>query len=131
MDTAAPNETLGLIRTCGRTRAQLCVLRRGRTLPNRSFNCAPGALFLIFSAGKPLVTMLVHLPAERDAVAGYHVLSHGFILGELVRRVTGISVPEFPDRELFAPPGMYDSFLVLPRDRSRPGPLLPGAAERR
>jgi CubicO group peptidase (beta-lactamase class C family) len=148
---------------------------------DRAFGCPPGALFWTFSAGKPLVAMLVHLLAERgrlsldDPVATYwpafaqqgkggitvrHVLQHrtgfpvagsaagdllamtnwarsvrrielahprwppgqvpayqfvsyGFILGELVQRVTGVSVKEFLTTELLQPLGMHDTYLGL------------------
>jgi len=184
MDAFALDRAVDLIKVREGAVAQLCVLRHGHTVLNRSVNCAPDALFLVFSAGKPLVTMLVHLLAERGAlslddpvakhwpeyarwhgkepitirhvlqhragvptaargllgdaltmgswdrsvrnaqrarprwepgaVPGYHTLTYGFILGELVRRVTGNSVLEFMDRELLAPLGMRDCFLGLP-----------------
>jgi CubicO group peptidase (beta-lactamase class C family) len=46
---------------------------------------------------------------EPGAVAGYHTNACGFIPGEPVRLVAGISVPEFPGRELLNLPGMHDS----------------------
>lgn len=47
----------------------------------------------------------------------YHTLSFGFILGELVRRVSGTGIAEFADRSFFTPLGMRDSYLQLPPDR--------------
>jgi CubicO group peptidase (beta-lactamase class C family) len=35
---------------------------------DQSFGCRPDALFLLFSAGKPFIAMLVHLLAERGLV---------------------------------------------------------------
>lgn len=182
MDPASLGRALDLVAS-RRAVARLCVVRHGRIVLNRSFGCESDALFLVFSAGKPLVTMLAHLLAERgeldlddpvakhwpeygrhgkgaitvrhvlqhragvptarrsllgDALAmtdwersvrnarrarprwdaggapGYHVLTYGFILGELIRRITGVEVPEFLRRELLDPLGMHDTFLGLP-----------------
>lgn len=93
-------------------RAQLCVLRHGRVVLDRTFGCAPDALFWIFSVSKPYVALLVHQLAERgrldldDPVAAHwpefagggkaevtirHVLTHraglptaGSLLGDAV-----------------------------------------------
>ncbi|MBO1901780.1 beta-lactamase family protein [Leucobacter weissii] len=48
----------------------------------------------------------------------YHALSFGFLLGEVVERVAGEPLTSFVSRELFAPLGMRDSFLRLPRERA-------------
>jgi CubicO group peptidase (beta-lactamase class C family) len=45
----------------------------------------------------------------------YHVISFGFILGELVRRVDGRPIERFVHEELFTPLGLEHSFLGLPR----------------
>jgi CubicO group peptidase (beta-lactamase class C family) len=45
----------------------------------------------------------------------YHVLSYGFILGELVQRVTGTGVASFLDSQLLTPLGLRDTYLGLPR----------------
>lgn len=65
-------------------------------------------------------TASVHL-LERAApsyppgqVAAYHVLSYGFILGELVRRVTSVPVAGFLRTELLEPLGLRDTYLGLP-----------------
>jgi CubicO group peptidase (beta-lactamase class C family) len=162
--------------------AQLCVLRDGNVLLDRSFGCDPEALFWIFSASKPFVALLVHLLAERgelsldDRVAShwpefgqrgketitvrqvlqhraglpvarsrtldaltmpdwdrsvrhieqarpawppgqvpaYHYISYGFILGELVRRVSGAGVADFLAAEFLDPLGLGDIHLGLP-----------------
>ncbi|WP_163509784.1 serine hydrolase domain-containing protein [Fodinicola acaciae] len=47
-------------------------------------------------------------------VPAYHVLSYGFILGELVRRVSGRPVEEFLAGELVDPLGLPDLRLGLP-----------------
>lgn len=44
----------------------------------------------------------------------YHSLSFGFILGELVRRVSGVDLPGLIRDEFFAPLGMNSSFIQLP-----------------
>jgi CubicO group peptidase (beta-lactamase class C family) len=44
--------------------AQICVVHRGQVVLERALNCAPDALFLIYSASKPFVALLVHLLAE-------------------------------------------------------------------
>ncbi len=46
----------------------------------------------------------------------YHVLSYGFILGEVVRRATGTSVRDFVRTELLEPLGMRDTYLGLPTE---------------
>jgi CubicO group peptidase (beta-lactamase class C family) len=57
--------------------AQVCAIKDGEVILDQSSGCGPGSLFLIFSAGKPFVAMLVHLLAERgllgldDPVARY------------------------------------------------------------
>jgi CubicO group peptidase (beta-lactamase class C family) len=53
-------------------------------------------------------------PGEAPA---YHVLSYGFILGELVRRATGAPVQDFIAAELLAPLGLRDVYLGLPSDQ--------------
>ncbi|WP_160148932.1 serine hydrolase domain-containing protein [Amycolatopsis alkalitolerans] len=173
--------------------AQLCVLRGDEVLLDRSFGCAPDALFWIFSASKPYTAILVHLLAERgqlaldapvatywpefarhgkegitvrqvlqhrsglttagtalgDALAmtnwrrsvhriertrprwppgqapAYQFLTFGFILGEVVRRVTGRAFRDVLSTELLAPLGVRDTYLGLPGELwSRAVPLL-------
>jgi CubicO group peptidase (beta-lactamase class C family) len=163
--------------------AQLRVYARGRVVLDESYLCQPDSLFILFSAGKPLVALGVHLLAERgrlgldDPVAtywpefgqrgkhgitirqvlqhrgglpvargmpldalvmtdwaasvhaieqaapayppgevpAYHILTFGFILGEVVQRVTGRPVRDFLRDELLAPLGLEaDMCLGLP-----------------
>lgn len=47
------------------------------------------------------------------AVPAYHVVSFGFILGELVRRVTGTPVDKLLDERIVAPLGLADTHLGL------------------
>ena len=162
--------------------AQLCVLHHGEPLLDLSVRCSPDSLFLLWSTGKPLTAMAVHLLEERgmldlddpvrrywpeygrggkaevtvrhvlrhasgaplstgsvlgDALAArswdvsvraaahakarypvggtpvYHIMSYGFILGELVRRVDGRDLPRFLRSEILAPAGMHDTHLAL------------------
>lgn len=162
--------------------AQICVIRHDEVVLDRVVNCSPAALFLIYSASKPFVALLVHLLAERGQirlddpvatywpefdqqgkgaitirhvlqhragipitggllatmvhmhdwrksvryaerakpqwpagqVAAYHFISYGFILGELVQRVTGRPLREVLSSELLEPLGLTDIYLGLP-----------------
>lgn len=59
------------------------------------------------------------------AVPAYHVLTYGFILGELVRRVTGVGPEELLRTEILDPLGLHDTYLRLPADaRHRAVPLV-------
>ncbi len=53
-------------------------------------------------------------PGEGPA---YHILSFGFILGELVQRISGIPLTEFVQNEFLGPLGLRDSFLGLPDEQ--------------
>ncbi|MDL5362815.1 serine hydrolase [Halalkalicoccus sp. NIPERK01] len=46
--------------------------------------------------------------------AAYHSLSFGFLVGELVRRASGVPIDEFVDERVFAPLGMADTDLGIP-----------------
>jgi CubicO group peptidase (beta-lactamase class C family) len=163
--------------------AQLRVYARGHLVLDESYRCHADSLFFLFSAGKPLVALGLHLLAQHgrlglddpvatywpefgqrgkqaitirhvlqhrgglpvargmplDALAmtdwaasvraieqavpayppgevpAYHILTFGFILGEVVQRITGLPVPEFLRAELLAPLGLdQDVYLPLP-----------------
>jgi CubicO group peptidase (beta-lactamase class C family) len=49
-------------------------------------------------------------------VPAYHYISYGFILGELVRRVSGAAVPDLLAAEFLGPLGLRDIHLGLPAD---------------
>jgi CubicO group peptidase (beta-lactamase class C family) len=49
-------------------------------------------------------------------VPAYHYISYGFILGELVRRVSGVGVADFLAAEFLGPLGLGDVHLGLPGD---------------
>jgi CubicO group peptidase (beta-lactamase class C family) len=58
--------------------------------------------------------------------AGYHQTSSWFILGEVVRRVSGVSFSAYVRQEIFEPLEMADSWIGMPAER-----YLAYAAERR
>jgi CubicO group peptidase (beta-lactamase class C family) len=162
------------------------VYARGGVAADESYRCEPDSLFFLFSAGKPLVALGVHLLAERGQlslddpvaahwpnfgrrgkqritirhvlqhrgglpvargmpinalrmtdwtasvraieratvayppgeVSAYHILTFGFILGEVVQRVTGRPVRDFLRDELLVPLGLdRDIYVGLPPDR--------------
>jgi CubicO group peptidase (beta-lactamase class C family) len=54
---------------------------------------------------------------EPGTAAGYHGTSAHVILGELVRLIDGRPIERYAADEIFAPVGMVDSYLALPRAR--------------
>jgi len=60
---------------------------------------------------------------EPGSKTAYHLVNNGFILGELVRQVTGARIDEYMEEEIFSPLGMNNSYLGLPLEK------LPDAAE--
>ena len=54
------------------------------------------------------------VPGEK---AGYHLASSWYVLGEIVRRVSGRPLDQFAREEIFQPLGMKDSWLALPPER--------------
>ena len=53
---------------------------------------------------------------EPGTKTAYHLVNNGFVLGELVRRVTNVMMDEYMQRELFEPLGMTHSYLGIPAD---------------
>jgi CubicO group peptidase (beta-lactamase class C family) len=47
-------------------------------------------------------------------VSAYHAITHGWVCGELVRRIDGRSFPQFLRQEMTAPLGMHDTHVGLP-----------------
>ncbi|GAA0565778.1 serine hydrolase domain-containing protein [Paractinoplanes ferrugineus] len=165
--------------------AQLCVIRDGEVVLDRSWGVPADARFLLFSAGKPFTAMLVHRLARRGLLAlddpivrywpefgefdkggitlrhvlrhrsglpyvksirgdalnatrwdrsvralararphsapgevcAYHMISYGFLLGEVVQRVVGRPLPEVLRSEMFEPAGMRHTWLGGPGSR--------------
>ena len=56
---------------------------------------------------------------RRARVHGYHVHTFGFLVGEIVRRVTGIPVEAMLEREIAGPLGAEVSFGVARAKRQR------------
>jgi CubicO group peptidase (beta-lactamase class C family) len=52
---------------------------------------------------------------EPGTISSYHLVNYGFILGEVVRRVTGKRIDDYMQELLFEPLGLKNSFLGLPR----------------
>ena len=48
------------------------------------------------------------------STAAYHALNYGFLVGELVRRVSGQSIDEYVREHVFEPLGMTDTSIGLP-----------------
>ncbi|WP_327303206.1 serine hydrolase domain-containing protein [Streptomyces sp. NBC_01298] len=62
---------------------------------------------------------------EPGTAAGYHALTFGFLVGEIVRRVTGLGIGEFFAREVAGPLGA-DFHIGLPAEHDhRVAPLIP------
>ena len=66
-------------------------------------------------------TEAVYPPGEKTA---YHMLNYGFILGEVVRRVTGQMLGEYLEEHFFTPLGMNNSFMPIPRKELHRSPKL-------
>jgi CubicO group peptidase (beta-lactamase class C family) len=68
---------------------------------------------------------------EPGSAHGYHALTYGWLVGEVIRRITGRSIGEFVADELAGPLGL-DLWIGLPEDqRGRVAPLVapnPGEA---
>jgi CubicO group peptidase (beta-lactamase class C family) len=57
---------------------------------------------------------------------GYHALTFGWLVGELVRRISGIPIEKFVQRELAEPLGLDGLFIGCPPEqRQRVAPLAP------
>lgn len=57
---------------------------------------------------------------------GYHALTYGWLVGEIVRRVSGSEIADFVDAEIAVPLGCDGLYIGLPRaERHRVAPLGP------
>ncbi len=82
----------------------------------------------------------VHPPGERT---GYHGLTYGFIVGEILQRVTGVPFAELVQKEIVEPLGADGMYIGAPAEalpraasllwpkRNIVTPVLPGGASRR
>jgi len=60
---------------------------------------------------------------------GYHALTYGWLVGELIRRVSGLPIAQFVDAELACPLDLDGLFVGCPPEhRGRIAPLTPMAA---
>lgn len=78
----------------------------------------------------PLVTRNVartKAEFEPGSQTAYHWVNYGFILGEVVRRVSGRSIDKYLEDVFFKPLGFKNSYLGLPwREQSRAAKLYAG-----
>lgn len=58
----------------------------------------------------------IELQFEPGSTAAYHPMNYGWVLGELIRRVTETPVGEYVRREVCERIGMDDTYLGLPAD---------------
>ena len=63
---------------------------------------------------------------EPGTAVGYHALTFGWLVGELVRRISGIPIGDFVQKELAEPLGLHGLYIGCPFDqRHRVAPLAP------
>jgi CubicO group peptidase (beta-lactamase class C family) len=62
---------------------------------------------------------------EPGTASGYHLLNQGHLVGEVIRRVTGISVGQFFAKEIAGPLGADFQIGLGPADDARVSPLSP------
>lgn len=62
-----------------------------------------------------------YVPGTRSI---YHLVNFGFILGEIVRRVTGLPVDQYLARDFFEPMGLSHTWMRIPLLMSRQSPRL-------
>jgi len=63
----------------------------------------------------------VYPPGEKTA---YHMLNFGFVLGELVRLVTGMQIGEYLQKTFLDPMGLKYTWMPLPQREFKNSPLL-------
>ena len=57
-------------------------------------------------------------PAHEAGTAnGYHAVTFGYLVGELVRRVSGVAIGDFVQQEIVQPLGLDGCYVGLPRDQ--------------
>src|SRR5918995_1087650 len=77
-------------------------------------------LFFSYSIGKGVAATVVHVLAERgvldyDTRIGYHAITWGYIVGEIIRRATGKPISEALRTEVAVPLGVADElFFAVP-----------------
>ncbi|MEM7800672.1 MAG: serine hydrolase domain-containing protein [Chloroflexota bacterium] len=81
-----------------------------------------------------VTNFVAELPAEFEpgSQTAYHLVNQGFIVGEVVRRVSGRPIDIYMREEIFEPLGMCHSYLGLPREElNRAAELYWGASDQR
>ena len=81
-------------------------------------------------AWQPVIDALEVQPPywEPGTRFGYHAITYGYLVGEIVRRITGMTMGEFWQQE-FARPLSLEFFLGLPAElESRVAPMIPAPA---
>ncbi|HUW04583.1 MAG TPA: serine hydrolase domain-containing protein [Acidimicrobiales bacterium] len=76
-----------------------------------------------------MAALLAAMPADtrRRRTSGYHAVSYGWLVSELVLRITGETLAEFVQTEIAEPIGAEGLFIGLPAaQRARMAPLFPG-----
>lgn len=58
----------------------------------------------------------VDLTFEPGSTAAYHALTYGWVVGELVRRVSGVGIAAYAREHVFDPLGMTETSIGLPDD---------------
>jgi CubicO group peptidase (beta-lactamase class C family) len=83
---------------------------------------------------KAVTRFVAALPAEYPpgTKTAYHLVNYGFILGEVVRRVSGLPVHEYLHHHFLEPLGLDNTFLGLPKaEEKRAAGLYSGHRENR
>jgi CubicO group peptidase (beta-lactamase class C family) len=64
---------------------------------------------------------------EPGTASGYHALTHGHLIGEVLRRVTGVTLKQFVADEIAAPLGADFQIGAAPGDSARIAEIIPAA----
>jgi CubicO group peptidase (beta-lactamase class C family) len=58
----------------------------------------------------------IDLTFDPGSTAAYHAVNYGWVVGELVRRVSGVPIDEYAREHVFEPLGMAETSIGLPDD---------------
>jgi CubicO group peptidase (beta-lactamase class C family) len=74
-----------------------------------------------FATWEEMLAKIAAIRMERDWVpgmkAGYHTHTTWYVLGEIIRRVTGMPVEAWVREHLFMPLGMKDTWMAMPAEQ--------------
>lgn len=136
IDPSRLSQVMDLVQARGAA-AQLCVIRDGKVILERSWGCRRDSLFWLFSASKPYVALLVHLLAERkrlsleDPVATHwpEFGRHGkdrITIRHVLQHRTGVLTRRLPLRDVIVMTDWARSIRHIENARPRwPPGLLP------